>query len=288
LGEILCSRGLLTPEQIIEVLRRQAQWVARTMQAEMQPQGFPYRARLSLCLPAYNEQANIESTLDAACVILPEFVADYEIVVVDDGSKDETARVVAEYSRRNARVRLVQHERNRGYGGAVTSGLRAATGDLVIFTDSDGQFSLLDLPQVLAQLGDRDLVVGYRFQRADKRIRLLNAWAWNRLVRLVLGVRVRDLDCAFKLFRRELVERLQLTASGACINAEILAQCVRSGLAFREVPVTHYPRYQGAATGANLKVIAKAFRELPRLWKYRHAAPLAATPEPAARRPKAA
>jgi hypothetical protein len=91
---------------------------------------------------------------------------------------------------------------------------------------------------------------------------------------------VRDLDCAFKLFRRELIERLQLSATGACINAEILAQCVRAGLSFREVPVTHYPRYQGAATGANLKVIARAFRELPLLWKYRHAATLAAAPAP--------
>lgn len=280
LGEILCERGLLTPAQILEVLRLQARWTARAMQAELPSPGFPYPARLSVCMPAFNEQQNIESTLDAACAILPEFIEDFEIVVVNDGSRDETARVVNAYKFRERRVRLVDHERNQGYGAAVTTALRAATGDLVMFTDSDGQFSLLDLPQLLTRLEDNELVIGYRHHRADPRMRLINAWGWNRLVRLTLGVCVRDLDCAFKLFRRDLVERLQLTATGACINAEILVQCVRAGLPFHEVPVTHHPRFAGTPTGANLKVIAKAFRELPLLWKYRHSATLAPAPLP--------
>lgn len=288
LGEALCARGLLTPRQVLDVLKLQAKWVARSMQAEMTAPGFPYPASLSLCMPAYNEEANIESCLDAACTILPEFVQQFEVIVVDDGSKDGTSRVVADYGRRDARVRLVQHQQNKGYGGAVTSGLRAATCDLVMFTDSDGQFSFLDLPQLLIHLEGRDFVIGYRHNRADTRMRLVNAWGWNRLVRLLLGVKVRDLDCAFKLFRRDVVERLQLTATGACINAEMLVQCVRAGLKFREVPVMHYPRYHGAATGANLKVIARAFRELPQLWKYRTTSALAATPVAPSRQKSAA
>lgn len=287
LGDILVQRGRLQSGLIREILQQQARWVARSMSAEFTGRRLPLPASLSVCLPCYNEQENIASTLDSACAILPEFVTQFEVICVNDGSKDNTSQVIADYARHDARVRLVQHDRNRGYGASVTSGLRAATCDLVMFTDSDGQFNLLDVVQLLAHLGDRELVIGYRHRRADKAIRLLNAWGWNRLVRLVLGVKVRDLDCAFKLFRRPLVQRLQLTSRGACINAEILVQCVRGGLAFAEVPVSHHPRFHGTPTGANFKVIAKAFRELPALWKYRQTATLSPVPlAPAAdRRP---
>lgn len=273
LGEILKARGLITQEQVVEVLRLQARWVAAGVQAELRPCGLPYRTFLSLCMPAYNEECNIQDTLDAAVAVLPEFVQRFEVIVVDDGSVDNTGPIVADYAARDPRVRLVSHERNRGYGAALTSGLRAGRGDLIAFTDSDGQFSLLDLPALLAQLKGSDVVAGYRFRRADHWVRRFNAWAWNWLIRTLLGIRVRDLDCAFKLFRREVVEALQLTATGAGINAEIMAQCARSGLRISETPVTHYPRYYGAPTGAALRVIARAFRELPGLWKYRTASP---------------
>jgi hypothetical protein len=274
LGASLRQRGLLTAAQVAEVLRLQAGWVATALQGDMGRNAFPYRAFLSLCMPAYNEAANIEDTLDAACAILPEFVQRFEVVVVNDGSRDQTGEVVARYAQKDPRVRLVQHAHNRGYGAAVSTGLRSARGDLVAFTDSDGQFSFLDLPQLLVRLQSSDVVIGYRYQRADHWMRRLNAWCWNRLIRFTLGVRVRDLDCAFKLFRRELVDRLSLTSTGAAINAEILAQCVRARLKIAETPVTHYPRYHGAPTGAALRVIVRAFQELPRLWKYRTASTL--------------
>jgi len=274
LGEILCRRGVLTQDQVLEILAMQARWVADTMRGEFSPLELPYPAKVSVCLPAFNEQATIINTLEAATAILPAFVRDFELVVVDDGSRDQTAQRVQDYAARNGRARLVRHEKNRGYGAAVTTGLRAATGDLVMFTDSDGQFSMLDLPQLLARLPGNDFVIGYRWKRADKFMRLVNAWLWGKLVRLILGVHVRDLDGAFKIFPRELVQKLQLTSSGAGINAEIMAQCTSGGLKFAEVPVNHYPRYAGAPTGANLKVILKAFRDLPRMWKYRKTPPL--------------
>jgi glycosyltransferase involved in cell wall biosynthesis len=239
------------------------------MESDIRPRRYPLPAFLSLCLPAYNESISIQDKLDGATAILPAFVRDFEIVIVNDGSRDDTHDIVARYARRDHHVRLIDHESNRGYGAAVTTALRSAEGDLVMFTDSDNQFSLLDLPRLLAALKGHDLVVGYRSRRADHRIRLLNAWAWNQLIRFMLGVRVRDLDCAFKLFRREVLEGLQLTVGGAGINAEIMAQCFRAGFKIAEVPVNHYPRYHGAPTGASLKVIARAFRELPQLWKYR-------------------
>jgi len=273
LGEIFRSQGVLTREQIGQVLRHQAQWVARTMEADIKPASFPYPTFLSMCMPAYNEESNIEDTLDACCAVLPEFVERFEVVVVDDGSKDKTAEVIDRYAQHEPRVRLVRHPENKGYGAAVATGLQAAHGDLVAFTDSDGQFTMLDLPQLLVRLQDHSVVVGYRYNRADNWMRKFNARCWNWLVRTVLGLRVRDLDCAFKLFRRDVVDRLTLTATGACINAEILMQCVRSGEKICETPVTHWPRYHGAPTGAAFKVIFRALRELPSLWKYRAETP---------------
>jgi hypothetical protein len=269
LGEVLRQEELLTRQQVGHLLRLQARWVAQAAQADMQPAGFPYPATLSLCLPAYNEQDNIEDTLDAACAILPEFVQNFEVMVVDDGSTDGTGELIAAYAGREPRVHLIRHEQNRGYGAAVTSALRAAQGDLVTFTDSDGQFCLLELAQLLTLLDGCDVVIGYRHQRADSWTRELNAWAWNRLIRFLLGVRVRDLDCAFKLFRREVIDRLHLTSAGAAISAEILMRCVGMGLQIRETPVSHYPRCHGAPSGARLQVILRAFQELPRLWKCR-------------------
>lgn len=274
LGQVLLREGLITREQIRQVLQFQAAWVATAMRGDLGVGSFPYPALLSLCLPAYNEEANIEDTLDGACAILPAFVERFEVVVVDDGSRDRTAEIVTRYAVGRPEVRLVQHERNRGYGAAVSTGLRAARGDLVAFTDADGQFSLLDLPWFLTRITYHDVVIGYRYRRADPWHRSVNAWGWNRLVRLFLGVRVRDLDCAFKVFRREVVDRLELTATGAAINAQILAQCVHAGMRIAEIPVSHYAREKGAPTGAALRVIARAFRELPPLWKHRRALPL--------------
>jgi hypothetical protein len=269
LGDVLRAAQLLNRDQIKEVLAYQAEWVAQATEHRLGRKIFPYPTFLSLCMPAFNEAENIEDTLDAACAMLPRFVKDFEVVVVNDGSRDRTAEVVAAYSSREPRVRLVSHEHNRGYGAAITTALRAGRGDHVAFIDSDGQFSLLDLSQFLAQLDAADIVVGYRYKRADPWHRKMNAHAWGWLIRVVLGVRVHDLDCAFKIFPRKVVDRLCLTAQGAGINAEIMAQCCRGRLAIRQVPVEHFPRYHGAPTGAAWRVIAKAFRELPRMLKYR-------------------
>jgi hypothetical protein len=280
LGRLLWERGLLTWDQIGDVLKLQSRWVATATQGDMGPNAFPRTVFLSLCMPAFNEEDSIADTLDAALAILPELVQRFEIIVVDDGSRDRTGEIVKHYAEHHEAVRLVQHEVNRGYGAAVSSGLRAANGQLVAFTDSDGQFSLLDLPQLLLRIQDSDVAIGFRYRRADNGLRRFNGWAWNRFVGLLLGIRVRDLDCAFKLFRREVVDKLCLTATGACISAEIMVQCARGGLRISQVPVTHYPRYHGAPTGAAVRVIWRAFRELPRLWKYRHTPPLSLTGDP--------
>jgi glycosyltransferase involved in cell wall biosynthesis len=229
----------------------------------------PYPASLSLCLPAFNEEGAIGTVLFSARAILDALFDDFEIVVVDDGSTDRTAEVVLAEVRADKRVRMLRHAQNRGYGSAVTSGLRNARGDLVMFMDSDGQFNLLDLPQFLVHIDRCDWIAGFRQRRAESGLRRLNAWCWSTLVALVLNVSIRDLDCAFKLFHRRVIDSLDLSSTGACINAEILSQCVRNGMRLREVPVSHVPRLHGQQTGASPRVILRAFRELPALMQYR-------------------
>lgn len=273
LGALLVSQGYLTSAQVTEILREQARWAARMRTHDVAPLEFPLTTPLSLCMPCYNEQDVIGEVLAGALAVLPEFLEEFEIVVVDDGSTDDTSGVVERISTRDDRVRVVRHEKNRGYGAAVATALRAAHGDWICFTDGDGQFNLLDLPQLLVHAHKSDVVIGYRHRRADNGIRKLNASSWKWLIRCLMGVRVRDLDCAFKLFPRWVVDCLRLTAEGACISVEILTQCQRGGLSITEVPVNHFPRSTGKATGANLKVVLKAFRELPIVWQYRKMAP---------------
>jgi glycosyltransferase involved in cell wall biosynthesis len=274
----------LKREQIGQLLRAEARAITASESAR-RGCAFPLKTSLSLCLPVYNEAENIEETLEEAFAVLPECVEDFEVVVVNDGSYDDTGAILARYAKKEPSLRVVTHPRNLGYGAALTSALRAARAELVCFTDSDGQFSLLELPSFLSQLNGHDVVIGYRRKRAEQGLRSWNAWAWNRLIRAVLGVKVRDLDCGFKLFRWETVQRLNLSSRGACISAEILAQCLRNHAKIVEVPVHHYPRVYGAPTGAAFSVIMRAFRELPHLVKDRW---LGATPESSGLRPSTA
>jgi hypothetical protein len=273
IGQHLEQAGLITREQVTEILSRQARWTARMRSNDIAPQRFPIATPISLCMPCYNESEVIEEVVRGACAVLPEFADEFEIVVVDDGSADDTAAIVERLAADDDCIRLVRHERNRGYGAAFTTAMRAAHGEWICFTDGDGQFNLLDLPQLLVAAQKFDVVVGYRHRRADNKIRRFNASGWKWLMRCMIGLRVRDLDCAFKLFPRWVVEQLQLSADGACISAEVLAQCTRGGLSVFEVPVNHFPRAAGKATGGNLRVVAKAFRELPVVWQYRRMRP---------------
>ena len=163
-------------------------------------------------------------------------------------------------------MRALHHPGNKGYGAALKSGIIAARYDWIFFSDSDGQFDFADISRLLDHAMDHDIVVGYRKHRSDPLYRALNAAGWNILVRLSLGVAVRDIDCAFKLFRRQVFEKVQIRSVGAMVNTEILAQAFRFGMRIKQVEVAHYPRQHGQPTGAKLRVIFKAFRELIRMW----------------------
>jgi glycosyltransferase involved in cell wall biosynthesis len=218
--------------------------------------------RLSIVLPAYNEAANIERAVRSATDVAGRYCADHEVIVVDDGSRDETAAIVSRLADDDHRVRLVQHSVNQGYGGALKSGFLAAKLDLVFFTDADNQFDLDELREFFSLIDRVDVVAGYRIKRRDPFFRRINALAWNYLVRALFYVPVRDIDCAFKLFRREVFDGLELESVGAMVNTELMVKLGRSGYRVVEVGVTHYPRTAGSPQGASVKVIFRAFAEL--------------------------
>jgi glycosyltransferase XagB len=223
---------------------------------------------LSMVLPAYNEERVIEQTVRACLDVLDRHCPSAELIVVDDGSRDRTGEILDQLAAVDARMRVVHHRPNQGYGAALLSGFAAARGNFLCFMDSDGQFDPADLAVLVeAQMRHPGAVVlGYRLRRADPPIRKLNAWGWKKAVRLVLGLRgVRDIDCAFKLLPTKAVQACEVTARGAMVNAELLIKLQRMHLPFQQVPVTHRPRLHGQPTGANLRVIAKAFAELVRV-----------------------
>lgn len=224
---------------------------------------------LSIVLPAYNEEPNVEKAVEAVSAVVQQLGAeqvpmDYEIILVNDGSADRTGEIARELARRIPHFRLVEHYPNRGYGGALKAGFAAANKDLIVFVPADNQFVFAEIGRFLEQADGADIVCGYRAHRQDNWVRKLNAFGWNTLVRLLFGYLCRDIDCGFKLFRRQVLERVPLISNGAMVDTEFLAGARARGLRIAEVPVTHLPRTAGAATGADPKVIVRAFRDLLR------------------------
>ena len=217
---------------------------------------------ISAFFPAYNEEGNVERMVDALKAVLPHFADDFEIIVVNDGSNDRTGEIADRLMKEDPKVRAVHHERNQGYGAAIRSGINACKKEYLFFTDGDGQFDISQLSLLIPLISEYDGVIGFRLNRQDPWIRKLNAWAWNRLVTMMFDLKVKDIDCAFKLFHRKVFEQIQLESSGAMISTEMLVKIARGGYRIHEVGVLHSPRLAGRQTGANLRVILRAFKEL--------------------------
>lgn len=217
---------------------------------------------LSLVFPVWNEERNVEPLLAAALSLGRRLGRSFEIIVVDDGSRDASAARLANASAAHPEIRVVTHPANRGYGAALRSGLREARGGLVFFSDADLQFDLSELERLLAHAHRVDIVAGYRAPRRDPWGRRVLAFGWGVLVRALFDLRVRDIDCAFKVFRREVLEAIPIASIGAFVNTEILVRAKSAGFAIREVPVTHQPRRFGRQSGAHPRVIWRALVEL--------------------------
>jgi glycosyltransferase involved in cell wall biosynthesis len=222
---------------------------------------------ISVVFPAHNEEGNIVKAVEQAIHCLEHLSPDWEIIPVNDGSSDKTGEIIQNLSRQYSRVRGVHHETNRGYGSALKSGIQRASKELIFFCDSDLQFHLYELLHLLIWIEQYDIVIGYRKMRRDPWHRRVNALGWKMLVRGLLGLKVRDIDCAFKLFRRVVFKAIEIDAVGAMVNTDILVQATQMGFKIKEVPVTHFPRVEGEQSGARLRVIVKAFRELVILYR---------------------
>jgi glycosyltransferase involved in cell wall biosynthesis len=232
--------------------------------------GQPSTLSISAVLPAYNEAAIIERTIRHVAGVLGGLVEDFEVIVTNDGSRDETGAILARLREQDPalNLRVVTHEHNRGYGAALASGFDAASKDLIFLTDGDKQFDVTELRDFLPAMDSQtDLVIGWRRERADPLLRKLNALGWKTLVNLLFGYTARDVDCAFKLFRRRVWESMTVHARGATFSAEFLIKARRLGFRVREIPVGHFPRTAGSPTGARPDVIVRAFVELFHLWR---------------------
>jgi dolichol-phosphate mannosyltransferase len=221
--------------------------------------------RLSLIIPAYNEEAGIRQAISEANDALAGLAEDYEILIVDDGSRDGTSAAVAEMAGDRPWVRLLRHPANRGYGAALRTGFEAAQFNLVAFTDADCQFHLDDLASLLPLTAHYPLVVGRRIHRQDKWLRRFMSWGYNTLVRLLLGTRVRDCDCALKVFRKEVLADLLPRSAGFFVNTEMLTRARRLGYAVAEVGVRHRARLHGCSK-VSLRDVPRTLATLLPFW----------------------
>jgi glycosyltransferase involved in cell wall biosynthesis len=217
--------------------------------------------------PALNDEATIARMVMDALAILPTLADRYEVVVVDDGSTDGTARVLDELVRREAAVRVVRHPENRGYGAALASGFRHARHDLVFYTDGDGQYDVGELARLVPLMRDGVAVVnGYKLARADARHRVVLGEIYRRLARWMFRLPIRDVDCDFRLLRREAIERIDLTSASGVVCTEMIYKLRRAGCRFAEVAVHHYPRRHGQSQFFTLGRVARTASDFLVLW----------------------
>lgn len=224
---------------------------------------------LSIILPCYNEEENVEKVIRAADAVCQKVAEDYEILIINDGSKDRTEEIASGLTGEFPKL-VVITQANKGYGGAIKKGFESATKDWVFFTDSDLQFDLNELESFIPYSNEYNFIFGYRIKRADKFHRILIAKmlkVWNRIL-LGFPLYIKDIDCAFKLMKREdFLSIFPLVVDGGLINTEFILKIHRKGYKIKQIGVHHYPRVAGNPTGSNIGVIAKAVRETFKLRK---------------------
>ena len=225
----------------------------------------PGLASLSAFFPVHDEEADVVPMAEALLRVLPEVAERWELIIVDDGSRDRTGQLADELSRTRPEVRVVHHPVNRGYGAAIRSGIAAARHDYVFLTDGDRQFEPTQIGRLISEVGRADVIVGYRHRRADNALRRVYGVLWNALVRRLFRLPVRDVNCAFKLIRRHVLAGIELRAEGAVVSTELVIRVLRQGRRIVEVPVDHFPRLHGQPSGGRIGVILRAWVELVRL-----------------------
>jgi glycosyltransferase involved in cell wall biosynthesis len=222
---------------------------------------------LTVFLPSHNEEGNVERVVASFLAELPKVSQRYEVVVVDDGSRDRTGEIADRLAAQNPSVQAVHHAKNLGYGGAVNTGLRSGTQPFLLLCDGDGQFDPAEMSKLTSMIDDYDVVIGRRARRADNIVRRINGKAWTTLSRTLFGLHITDMDCGFKLFRRDAVAGLTLHSNSAMITTELMARLAGRNARICEVDVTHLPRVAGEQTGNRPLVVLHAFREMFALYR---------------------
>lgn len=221
---------------------------------------------LSVFFPCFNEEKNVPLFVKEALEVLPSIAKKFEIIVVNDGSSDQTLNVAKKLAKKHPEIKIVNHEKNRGYGASLRSGFEAAINDWVFFTDGDLQFRLDQLKEFVPYTEKSNVVIGYRKHRADGTVRATNAKLYKAFIDLLFRLHVRDIDCAFKLFSKDVLNKITLESDGAFISSEVLYKLKKKRVKFTQLPVDHFPRKFGSPTGNSLKVIIKAFKEPLKLY----------------------
>lgn len=221
---------------------------------------------LSVFFPAFNEEKNISSTVEKARVVLEDLKTTYEILIINDGSTDNTASIADDLAKKYSKVKVI-HQKNGGYGMALRSGFENANYDWIVYTDGDGQFDFAEVIKFLKITDSNDLIIGFRIKRRDPFVRLVLAKGWAILLLIFFGLRLRDVDCGFKMVKKEVIKKISPLEStrGGMINAELAIKASKNGFKIAQVGVNHYPRLYGKPTGAGMKVIINSFLELLKL-----------------------
>ncbi len=223
---------------------------------------------LSVFFPAYNEADNISYTVEKSLKVLKSLkIPRYEILVIDDGSSDETGTIADQLAKKYSDIKVI-HQPNGGYGMALRAGFKNSQYDWVAFTDSDGQFDFSEITKFLEKSEDSDIVIGYRIKRSDPFVRLIMAFGWKIVIFVFFGIWFKDIDCAFKLIKKEVLKKIPPLEStrGGMISPELILKAKSKGFKIAQVGVHHYPRVYGTPTGSNFKVILTSFKDLFRLW----------------------
>jgi glycosyltransferase involved in cell wall biosynthesis len=222
---------------------------------------------ISVFFPAYNDEGSIAGLIHESIAMLQRLTDDYEVIVVNDGSSDGTAAALDDLARKIPQLRVVHHPRNRGYGGALRTGFDHATKDLVFYTDGDGQYDVRELSALVPLMtGDVDVVNGYKIKRADNRRRIVLGEIYKFLARRMFGLPIRDVDCDFRLIRREAIQRIELVSTSGVVCTEMIYKLRAAGCRFTETPVHHYPRLHGQSQFFTLRRVAKTGYDFLELW----------------------
>jgi len=225
------------------------------------------KTSLAIFFPMYNEKETVERLVGKATQVLETLVDDYEVVIVDDASRDGSGQIADELARHSMRVRVVRHPQNLGYGAALRTGFQNTTKELTFYTDCDEPVDLREIGRALPLIGpDADLVVGYRINRHDKLRRFIYSKVYNFLCRLLFGIPVRDVNFSFKLVKRDVLRRIRLTAGSTFIDGELLAEAVRYGYRIVEIPIQYFPRRAGKSSFDSLHAAAYALEEMLAYW----------------------